>query len=147
MIECTLQKMREHGNLVPQESKERMKYGRYMHSAFPVKGIEKRRWVVGVHIDIPEYETHRSEKSVEEVAKECIEFLNTPPQNKRGRRRIKPLYAKFEETPYRIYEKKNEQGETFLQALLVVSDRRNKSFWSNGEQTFSSKEDKKALDK
>ena len=146
MIECTLQKMREHGDLVPRKSKERLRYGRYMHSAFPIEGIEKKKWVVGVHIDIPEYETLRSEKTVEEIAKECIEFLNTPPQNKRGRKRTKPLYATFEEVPYRIYEKRDGYGKVFLQALLVISDRRNRSFWSSGERTLSSKKDKKALD-
>jgi len=146
MIKCALQKMRECGDFIPQKPNERMRYGRYMHSAFPIKDIEKKKWVVGVHIDVPEYEVHRSEKSVEEIAKECVEFLNTPPQNKRGRKRTKPLYATFEETPYRIYEKKDEQGKTFLQALLIISARRNKSFWSNGERTLTSKKDKKALD-
>ena len=52
-----------------------------------VKGFGAKTWVVIVNIDL-DYENHAFEgKSVDEITDECIEYLNTPPKSKYGKKR------------------------------------------------------------
>jgi len=134
MIECSLAEIKRHPALVPATNKK-IKHGLYGGSVYHgVKGFGSKVWVVIVNIDL-DYDKHTLEgKDLEEITKECIEYLNTPPKSKYGKRRKrKPLYGLFHDEPHRAYlrEKNNKK---YIQALLVVSDRKRKCFWGKGEK-------------
>jgi len=130
MIECTLANM-ERSFLNTNKTKN----GLYSSCMFyGVKGFGSKVWVVIVNIDL-DYDKHDSEgKSLEEIAKECVEYLNTPPKSKYGKRRKrKPTYGSFHDEPYRAYLKE-KNSKKYIQALLLVSDRKRSCFWGAGEK-------------
>lgn len=132
MIPCTLRRClrKYHTNDVQMAAR----YGTYMQSLFhSVKGYGKDCWAVGVKIDL-DYTTASTTHSDEEIVKKCIEYLNTPPKSKYGkRRRRKPAYGTFRPTPYRFWVKEKD-GEAHIQALLLVPKKRNNKFWGEGPQ-------------
>jgi hypothetical protein len=87
MIECSLMGLKKHGSLLETDNKK-IKYGQYLSSHFySIPEFGKKCWVVAVNI-IVDYEKYISEGlSPEQVTKECIEYLNTPPKSKYGKRR------------------------------------------------------------
>jgi hypothetical protein len=134
MIECSLQEITKPSLMVPLLNKK-VKHGQYSKSMYyGVKGFGKTSWVVIVNIDL-DYDKHISEgKTLQEVAEGCIKYLNIPPKSKYGKRRKrKPLYGLFEDKPYRI-RLKEKNNTKFIQALLVVDDRKRKCFWGEGEK-------------
>lgn len=129
MIECNLIPMKKYGNYA---KNDKVKFGKYMNSIFQFKGFGRKKWVVGVNIDLDYEEQH--EKPLQEIVEGCVEFLNTPPKSKYGKRRKrKPLYGLFEADPYKFYllEKDNKK---YIQALLVIGERKSKHFWGEGEK-------------
>jgi len=112
------------------------KSGLYSNSIYHnIKGFGTKAWVVIVNIIDLDYEEHASKgKDLEEITKECVEYLNIPPKSKYGKRRKrKPLYGLFESKPYRAYLKE-QSGKKYIQALLIVGDRKRKCFWGQGEK-------------
>ena len=133
MIECTLHEIKKYSSSASANSK--VKYGMYSSAVYHnIKGFGKKAWVVIVNIDL-DYEKHAVEgKSLEEIIKGCIEYLNTAPKSKYGRRRKrKLLYGSFQNTPYRAYLKE-KNNKKYIQALLIVSDKKRKCFWGKGEK-------------
>ena len=129
MIECKLIPMKKYGNYA---KNDKVKFGKYMNSIFQFKGFGRKKWVVGVNIDL-DYEGQQ-ERPLKEIVQDCIQFLNTPPKSKYGKRRKrKPLYGSFEADPHKFYllEKDNKK---YIQALLIVEQRKSKHFWGEGEK-------------
>lgn len=79
-----------------------------------------------------DYDKAREEcETDDEIVARCIEYLNTPPKSKYGKRRKrKPLYV-FDPQPYN-YEVKEKKGKQIISAKLIVRERKNKYFWSQG---------------
>ena len=133
MIECSLAEIKRHPSLA--SSKKKTKYGLYSKSIHHgVKGFGSKAWVVIVNIDL-DYDKYASEgKSLEEITKKCIEYLNIPPKSKYGKRRKrKPLYGLFREEPRHISLKERDDKK-YIQASLIVADRKRKCFWGEGEK-------------
>jgi len=134
MIECTLHKIKKYSSSTSSGNKK-IKYGIYSSAVYHnIKGFGKKNWVVIVNIDL-DYEKHAGEgKSLEEITKDCLLYLNTPPKSKYGRRRKrKLLYGAFQDTPYRAYLKEKD-NKKYIQALLIVNDKKRKCFWGKGEK-------------
>ena len=116
---------------------KKAKYGLYSHSIYhAVKGFGRKAWVVIVNIDL-DYDKYAAEgKNLEEITRGCIEYLNIPPKSKYGKRRKrKPLYGVFRSEPHRTHLR--EKNDTkFIQALLVVDERKRKCFWGEGERVL-----------
>jgi hypothetical protein len=131
MIECALIEMKK----TIADSKVKAKHGLYSSCMFyGIKGFGKKTWVVMVNVSL-DYEKCTAEgKSLEQIAEGCIKYLNTPPKSKYGKKRKrKPLYGLFHDKPYRVYLK--EKGDKkYLQAMLLVSDRKRSCFWGEGEK-------------
>ncbi len=83
MIECTLQPIVS--RYLDTESKK-PRYGVYLQSMYwGVKGYGKTVWVVGVKINLPNYDVLKETyESDDEIVQKCVEFLNTPPKSKYG---------------------------------------------------------------
>ena len=130
MIECTLANIKKSFS-----NSAKTKNGLYSSCMFyGIKGFGTRVWVVIVNIDL-DYDKYASEgKNLEEVAKGCVEYLNTPPKSKYGRRRKrKPVYGSFHDEPYRaILKEKN--NKKYIQAMLLVNDRKRNCFLGAGEK-------------
>jgi hypothetical protein len=136
MIECTLMPLKQHGNLFP-EDKEKVRYGRYLSSFYPIKGWGKKRWIVAVNVDVDHNKYIKEGMTLEEVAEKCVEFLNTPPKSKYGKRRKrKPIYGEFEQLPYKI-KIVEKQDKEFLQLFLIVKEMKRKCFWGKGIKSLS----------
>ena len=136
MIECELRGIRRR----QPSGKIKVKNGLYSRCMYhSVPGFGKKNWVVVVNIEV-DYDTHASEgRSLEEITAGCIEYLNTPPKSKYGKRRKRnPLYGIFKEEPYRT-RLKEKNDKKYIQALLVVADRKRKCFWGEGERIPSRK--------
>ena len=133
MIECSLREMGEYGSALP-DYNNRKRQGKYHGSDFygtvPSYGIKK--WVVGVYIDV-DYKPYLEECiSEEDIVKRCIEFLNQPPpRRKYQKKKPQPLYGNIDEQPIRFNFKEDEDG-TFIEALLVTDEKKNKKFWGAG---------------
>ena len=133
MIECALHEIKKYSSFVSANSK--IKYGMYSSAIYHnIKDFGKKAWVVIVNINL-DYEKHAAEgKSLEEITKGCIEYLNIAPKSKYGRRRKrKPLYGTFHDTPYQAYLKE-KNNKKYIQALLIVDDKKRKCFWGKGEK-------------
>ncbi len=97
-----------------------------------VKGYGKKCWAVGVEIDL-DYTTASAERSDEEIVKSCIEYLNTPPKSKYGkRRRRRPTYGVFRSEPYRFWVRRPEGAQPYIQALLLTAVKTSDKFWGEG---------------
>lgn len=136
MIECSLLEMKKYSFFVEQNA--RVKHGRYLSSFFHnIPEFGRKVWVVGINI-LVNYDEHiASGKTPEEVVEGCIKYLNTPPKSKYGKRRKrKPLFGQFEEKPYRFFLKEKDDKK-YIQALLMVSERKRKCFWGEGPQAHA----------
>ena len=113
----------------------RTKYGLYSGSFYwSIPDFGRKHWVVVVNIDV-DYKKYLDEgKTIKEIVTNCIEYLNTPPKSKYGKKRKRrPIYGLFREEPHtaKLIEKNNKK---YVQALLVVNKRTNKRFWGAGEK-------------
>jgi|TARA_R100000149_G_C5839125_1_gene111879 hypothetical protein len=133
MIECTLREIGEYGSALPNYNK-RKRQGKYHGSDFygMVPGYGIKKWVVGVYIDVDYQSYLDGQTSEEEIVKKCIEFLNQPPpRRKYQKKKPQPLYGNIDEKPIRFSFKQDESG-TFIEALLVTDQKKNKKFWGAG---------------
>jgi hypothetical protein len=131
MIQCTLRPVGKRA--CDLETSTRKRYGTYLQSWYwTVKGYSKKKWVVGVYIEL-DYESARSKvESDDEVVQKCIQFLNTPPQSKYGKnRKRKPLYGIFDPEPY-SYTVIEREGKKCISARLVTNTKKSKAFWGEG---------------
>ena len=133
MIECSLIAQKEFGSLFETENKK-IKYGKYSGSHFySIPGFGSKCWVIIANIDV-DYDKYIAQgMTPENIVESCIEFLNAPPKSRYGKkRRRKPLYGKFRDMPYK-FTLKEIDGLKYIQAFLIVEDKRRKHFWGEGE--------------
>jgi len=129
VIECTLQpvvsKYLKTGDIKPRS-------GVYLQSMYwDIKGYGKKVWVVVVKIELDYDKAKEEYESDDKIVEKCIEFLNTPPKSKYGKRRKrKPLYT-FEPDPY-DYKIIKKDNKTLISARLKTKERKNKHFWKSG---------------
>ena len=131
MLECSLQQITRDFY----ESKK-PKYGIYTGCRlWSVKGFGSKVWGVSVRIDL-DYEAAKQEYATDdEIVEHCIHYLNMPPKSKYGKRRKrKPLYE-FESEPY-SYAIKEKEGKTYISAMLLIKQNKNKYFWGQGEKSL-----------
>jgi len=130
MIECFLQplKLKYSKN---QDGKQ--KHGMYMQTMYwSIKGYGKKTWLVTVNIDLDYDKAKELYESDDEIIEKCIEYLNTPPKSKYGKRRKrKPLYT-FDIKPYSYKIIENESGKKIISARLTTKEQKNKYFWKSG---------------
>ena len=131
MIACTLRrKLRPYHR---HDIKVSPRFGQYVQSLFhSVKGYGKNCWAVIVEIDL-DYAEASQAQSDEEIIKNCIEYLNTPPKSKYGkRRRRRAPYGTFRPKPYRFWVKRPDDASPYIQALLLTGAKENEKFWGEG---------------
>ena len=130
MIECFLQplKLKYSKN---QDGKQ--KHGMYMQTMYwSIKGYGKKTWLVAVNINLDYDKAKDLYESDDEIIEKCIEYLNTPPKSKYGKRRKrKPLYT-FDIKPYSYKIIENESGKKLISARLITKEQKNKYFWKSG---------------
>ena len=126
MIKCDLREIKEH-ELISEGRKK--KFGRYHGSMFwNLPGFGKKKWIIAARIEL--LESVPPDMSEQEILKGCVEYLNTPPPRKKFQRRVtKPKYGLLELYSGKIIER---EDETYISALLVTTQRKNKHFWGRG---------------
>jgi|TARA_B100000700_G_scaffold294403_1_gene356352 hypothetical protein len=129
MIPCTLKPI-QLSHKAPTRTK---KYGVYSNSwHWSIKGYAKKKWAVIVKIDLNYLEAQKECDSDEEIVTKCIEYLNTPPKSKYGKKRKrKPLFGEFEPKPY-LYKICTDGDDKYIEAYLVVKQNKHKLFWGKG---------------
>jgi hypothetical protein len=129
MIPCTLKPIQ----LSYKSPSSSAKYGVYSQSwHWSIKGYAKKKWAVIVKI-VLDYEAAQKEcDNDEEIVAKCIEYLNTPPKSKYGKRRKrKPLFGEFDSKPY-LYKVCDDERGKYIEAHLVVNRNKSKMFWGKG---------------
>ena len=123
--------MEEYGTLLPNWS-DGKKSGIYLGSNYVYPMYGAKRWAVGVYVEV-EYDKYVEQGLTEEdIAKQCVEFLNTPPPRKKyQKKKPVPIYGTLDETPYLFRFKRDENG-TFIEMTLMTDQRKNSNFWGMG---------------
>jgi len=123
--------MEEYGTLLPNWS-DGKKSGIYLGSNYVYPMYGAKRWAVGVYVEV-EYDKYVEQGLTEEdIAKQCVEFLNTPPPRKKyQKKKPVPTYGTLDETPYLFRFKRDENG-TFIEMTLMTDQRKNNNFWGMG---------------
>lgn len=125
MIQCNLLPVREYEHIPFLNKTNKTKFGHYQPMFFSIKGYGRACWVVASRIKVEE---ECGDKTDDEIIAGCIEYLNTPPKSKYGKRRKrKPLYGTFRAMPHSY-----KMRDDYIQALLIVEDKKNKNFWGKG---------------
>tara|TARA_R110000824_G_scaffold67377_8_gene174604 strand:+ start:42172 stop:42600 length:429 start_codon:yes stop_codon:yes gene_type:complete len=132
MIECKLMALVK--SRLVNNNPSYKKFGHYMSSFYSIKGYGRTCWVVVANI-LVDYDYYIEKgKDSEDVALECIEFLNHRPKSKYGKKRKrKSLYGTFRPKPY-LVKFFNKDGVKFIQVLLITEDRTNPNFWGEGNK-------------
>jgi len=119
-------------SFVGSSKKRRYKKGRYHGSMFwEVSGFGVKKWVVATNIKVDHLLYLEAGYTEKEIIDGCLDFLNKPPPRKKYQRKKtnKPKYGELELHSYKVKE-----GETWIQALLIVNDRNNRHFWGKGQK-------------
>jgi len=106
------------------------KSGRYLKSMFPeVKGYGDTHWVVGCYVEL-DYPNLLQEMSEKELIQACLDQLNeVPPRKKFERNRNSSLYGTLELLSYKL---KENDGQPFIEMLLITDEQKNENFWGEG---------------
>ena len=124
-IECSLRALNEYSFM----ESDKKRFGRYHGSRF--WDVPKKRFVVGIKIDLDFSPLEGADLSVEEITKACLAHLNTPPPRKK--------YAKKAPSPrfgnLKYYKAGIVEGTSgrHISALVVTDKRKNKMFWRKGK--------------
>jgi hypothetical protein len=112
------------------DDKAETRSGRYHKSMFPeVKGYGDSRWVVGCYIEI-DYPSLLNDMSELELIEGCLKQLNQiPPRKKFERKMTSSLYGCLEILSYKF---KENNGQPFIEMLLITDDQKNENFWGEG---------------
>jgi hypothetical protein len=116
------------------DDNKKPKHGVYCQNWFwAIKGYAKKKWVVGVKIDLDYEAAQKQWEDDETIVKECVKFLNTPPKSKYGKvRKRKTLYGDFDPAPYSFQIKEDSEGKKYISARLITSQQKNKKFHGSG---------------
>ena len=114
------------------------KLGRYHNSIYPVEGLGVTSWLLCGYIGVDYEELEKEGKSQEDIAKECVEFLNVLPKRKLySRKKSKPKYGTLELLKYKFMI---HDDKPCMSVILTTSDRSNSKFWGKGETSYVRKE-------
>tara|TARA_R110000765_G_scaffold305600_1_gene399501 strand:+ start:124 stop:441 length:318 start_codon:yes stop_codon:yes gene_type:complete len=98
-----------------------------------IKGYGKTVWVVEVKINLPNYDALKETyESDDDIVQKCVEFLNTPPKSKYGKKRKRKTLYSFDSMPYTYEIVDGKQGGKVISARLKTSERKNIHFWKSG---------------
>lgn len=123
IIECEFVSIPQFSHMPSGETK----FGRYMTSVYSIDGFGKNKWIVGCYIklDLQKYKILKWHDS--EIAKRCVNYLNSITINKKGKKKYGNLQLyKFN----RIIK----FGQELIVAEIVTDDRKNENFWGEGER-------------
>lgn len=122
-IECELVAVPQFSHMPTGETK----YGRYMTSIYSIDGFGRNKWVVGCYIklDLQKYKILKWHDA--EIAKRCVNYLNTIALNKKGKK-------KYGNLQLHKFNKINKFGQEIIVAELIIDDRKNENFWGEGEK-------------
>ena len=142
MIECTLLAKSEWIPSLILETKKKRKLGRYHRSFFhDVDGYGRTTWVIMADIDCDVDGFLEEGKTIVEITKECIEYLNELPIKKRKTKRKVPLYGKLEF--YKASIKEDENGKKRISTMMITNQRKNKYFWGEGSVVHARRKKKR----
>ncbi len=107
------------------------KHGRYQSSNYwDVPQFGKKRWVVGMNLDVDFSKFDGMDLSAEEIASLCVESLNTPPPRKKyAKKDPKPKYGTLKLHKARVIDKGDDK---YLSMTVITDERKNKLFWGKG---------------
>ena len=130
MIKCKFREKEEFSSVLPKNNGKKKK-GRYHRSFFSdVEGYGKTSWIIMTEIDVTDGDYSLDSTNVEEIAEGCVEYLNQPPKRKRKtKKKIKLPYGSLE--LHKVSLKEDDNG-TYIFAHLIINERKNKNFWSEG---------------
>ena len=107
-----------------------------------VEEYGKTSWIIMTEIDVTDDNYSLDSTNVEEVAEGCIEYLNQPPKRKRKtKKKIKLPYGSLK--LYKASVREDDQG-AYIFAHLIIDERKNKNFWSEGPIYHGTKRRKRA---
>ena len=124
---CRPRPLRE--NSVSDNPKE--KFGRYHSSIFwDVPQFGRKRWVVGMNLDVDFSKFDGMDLSVEEMASLCVEALNLPPPRKKyAKKDPKPKYGHLELHSAKLVERGPDK---YISLTVITKERKNRLFWGKG---------------
>ena len=127
VIKCELVPIGEYGN----DPSKKNKFGRYHRTNFwNIEGFGSKKWVVAIRI-LPDDEEVYKQKTDREILEGCLKYLNTPPPRKKyAKKDPVPKYGILH--PYQATRYYSD-GKTFLSALAIVEQKKNKFFWGKGK--------------
>ena len=144
MIECKFIKRGEYEPFFI--SKSRKKCGRYHGSYFhDIKEFGTKYWVIGAQIEVEGLQKKLKKSTLEEIATGCVEYLAQPPVRKRKtRKKPKPPYGNL--SLYKVYMRKRDGNENYINVLLITDQVKNKYFWGQGPKRYVVKRRRKIKD-
>lgn len=118
---------------------EDLRSGRYSQCYFNVPGYGVSSWVVVGYLKV-DYQKHLAEgKTLDEVAKDCADFLSQPPPRKKYQKKpSKPLYGALQPLPApwlgrdKVAVKAKPGFDNRLIVEFITDKRKNKNFWDEG---------------
>ncbi len=127
-IDCSLRPLNEYSFM----ESEKKRFGRYHGSIFwDVPKFGKKKWVVGVKIDLDFNDLSGVELTIEEIARACLAHLNTPPPRKKyAKKPPQPKYGNIEYYKANLIENEKDR---FISALVVTDKKKSKMFWRKGK--------------
>jgi hypothetical protein len=130
MVKCKFREKEEFSSILSENGRKKKK-GRYHRSFFPdVEGYGKTSWIIMTEIDVTDNSYSLDSTNVEEVAEGCIEYLNQPSKRKRKtKKKIKLPYGSLKLHKASI---KEDGKNIYIFAHLIIDERKNKNFWSEG---------------
>jgi len=124
---CKPRPLRE--NSMSKNPKE--KDGRYHSSNYwDVPQYGKKRWVVGMNLDVDFSKFDGMDLSAEEIASLCIESLNVPPPRKKyAKKAPKPKYGVLRLHKAKLIDRGDDK---YISMTVITEERKNKLFWGKG---------------
>ena len=130
MVECKFREKEEFSTVLSENGRKKKK-GRYHGSFFSdVEEYGRTSWIIMTEIDVTDNNYSLDSTNVEEIAEGCVEYLNQPPKRKRKtKKKIKLPYGSLK--LHKASIKEDSEG-TYIFAHLIIDERKNKNFWSEG---------------
>ena len=126
-LKCQLRQIPKNSMRSVQDSA--LRCGRYLKSMFSLEGFGHSKWIVGCYIDI-DYPKYIKELGEEEFIKQCISYLNQPPERQKFQRTPRrALYGRLELHSYKL---KETNGKRFVELELITDEQKNENFWGEG---------------
>jgi len=132
-IECKLRKFVK-SPLFPSVKNDKVRAGFYHGSYFwSVKGYGRSKWAIVTHITDVDIDSYLEQNYTErEIVNACLNHLNIKPKRKKyAKKDSKRPYGDLE--LFRCTLKEDEE-QKYFSVIMMTSERKNKSFWGEGQK-------------